>query len=238
MSSVAIITARGGSRRIPNKNIKDFCGKPILAYSIDAALSSELFQEVMVSTDCPEIANIALEYGAKVPFLRSEAAGNDYATTEDVLLEVLEMYSQSGLSFETVCCIYPTAPFVTANKLIGAKRVLDDHFEADAVIPVVRYSFPPQRGMVERNGCLTYQYPENALKRSQDLEPIFHDCGQFYFCRISALKKYHNLICPKSIPYEISEEEVQNIDNYSDWGIAELKYQLMQRKARFGSVSR
>jgi len=227
MSSIAIITARGGSKRIPKKNIKEFCGKPIIAYSIEAAKKSRIFDEVMVSTDSGEIAKVSREYGASVPFMRSEATSGDYATTEDVLLEVLEEYQKIGMQFETLCCIYPTAPFVTAEKLISAKRILDMNSNADSVIPVVRFSFPPQRGIVNRNGFLAYQYPENAMKRSQDLEPVFHDCGQFYFCKVLALKEYHDLICPKSIPFEISEKEVQDIDNFSDWMIAEMKYKYM-----------
>lgn len=230
MSSIAIITARGGSKRIPKKNIKEFCGKPIIAYSIEAALSSDVFDEVMVSTDSEEIKAVAEQYGASVPFLRSEATSNDFATTEDVLLEVLEEYKKNGVYYETVCCIYPTAPFVTPEKLTNAKQLLDSNTDADAVIPVVRFSFPPQRGIIQKNGYLAYQYPENAFVRSQDLEPIYHDCGQFYFCRVPALEKYHDLICPKSVPYEVPEEEVQDIDNYSDWNIAELKYQFMAEK--------
>ena len=232
MSSIAIITARGGSKRIPKKNIKEFCGKPIIAYSIEAALNSKLFEEVMVSTDSQEIADIARSYGAKVPFLRSKSTSNDFATTEDVLLEVIEEYAKRGFEFETVCCIYPTAPFVTAEKLKRANRMLLDNTTADSVVPVVRYSFPPQRGMISENGYVAYQYPENAMKRSQDLKPIYHDCGQFYFCKIISLQKYHDLICPRSIPFEIPEEEVQDIDNFSDWNIAELKYQLLQKETR------
>jgi len=230
MPCIAIITARGGSKRIPKKNIKEFCGKPIISYSIEAAIKSSLFNEVMVSTDSSEIASIAISYGAKVPFMRSEKTSNDYATTEEVLLEVLEEYRKEGIEYNSLCCLYPTAPFVTPEKLIEAKRLLDITTDCDAVIPVVRFSFPPQRGIVERDGFLRYQFPENANVRSQDLEPVFHDCGQFYFCKVSALERYHDLVCPNSIPYEITEEEVQDIDNESDWSIAELKYQLMRER--------
>ena len=229
MSSIAIITARGGSKRIPKKNIKDFCGKPIIAYSIQAALESDLFDEVMVSTDSKEIADISIKYGAKVPFMRSEKTSGDFATTEDVLLEVLGEYENRGMNFDVLCCLYPTAPFVTAGKLILARKLLDN---SDAVVPVVKYSFPPQRGIVNRNGYLAYQFPEYAMTRSQDLEPIYHDCGQFYFCKVDALKKEHDLVCSKSVMLEISEEQVQDIDNESDWTIAEMKYNLMIRKER------
>ena len=120
MKSIAIITARGGSKRIPKKNIKNFCGKPIIAYSIEAAIGADIFDEVMVSTDSDEIKEIAIRYGAKVPFMRSESTSNDYATTSDVLLEVVEKYEQLGKMYDVGCCLYPTAPFVTANILRSA----------------------------------------------------------------------------------------------------------------------
>lgn len=222
---IAIITARGGSKRIPRKNIKDFCGKPILAYSIEAALESQLFDEVMVSTDSEEIARIAIEYGASVPFMRSEATSNDYATTNDVLVEVFSEYEKRGKSFDLAVCIYPTAPFITAGKLRNAVKIMQDE-QADAVTPVVRYSFPPQRAFVIREGSLKYQYPECASMRSQDLEPIYHDCGQFYVMKVENVLK--ELPVKKSIPLIVSELEVQDIDNEDDWKIAEMKYQIMQ----------
>ena len=156
MSNIAIITARGGSKRIPKKNIKEFCGKPIIAYSIEAALDSGIFDEVMVSTDSEEIKAVAEKYGAKVPFMRSEATSNDFATTADVILEVLEEYRKVGRLFDAFTCIYPTAPFVTGSKLAEAAGLLNG---ADAVISVVRYSFPPQRAFIVRNGNIAFQYP-------------------------------------------------------------------------------
>lgn len=144
-SSIAIITARGGSKRIPRKNIKSFCGKPIIAYSIDAAVQSGLFEEVMVSTDDEEIAGIARQCGARVPFMRSSENAGDYASTDDVLLEVLMAYKEQGKEFASFCCLYPTAPFVTAEKLRTAMGLLE---KADSVMPVVAFSFPPQRCMV------------------------------------------------------------------------------------------
>lgn len=228
MNNVAIITARGGSKRIPRKNIRDFCGKPIMAYSIEAALKSGLFSEVMVSTDDEEIAQIAIQYGAKVPFYRSEATSNDFAGTGDVLKEVIAEYRKRGQEFDFMCCIYPTAPFVTAEKLQGAFNTLIEK-EADCVSPYTRFSFPPQRGYYIRDGKLKAVDPDKLPCRSQDLEPIFHDVGQFYFYRMSTFgvgkKPYVH------IPLEISDTEVQDIDNYEDWEIAELKYQLMVRKA-------
>ena len=141
---IAIITARGGSKRIPKKNIKDFLGRPILLYLIDAALKAGLFDQVMVSTDDPVIAELAQKAGANVPFLRKPATSDDYATTSDVLLEVLERYRKMGLEYDYVCCLYPTAPFVTAAKLNQAFVRLTES-EATSLIPVVRYDFPIQR---------------------------------------------------------------------------------------------
>ena len=141
--SIAIITARGGSKRIPKKNIKEFCGKPIIAYSIEAALKSGIFSEVMVSTDSHKIAEIARSYGAEVPFLRSERTSDDYATTSDVILEVLSEYEQLGRTFEYICCIYPTAPFITREKLQFAMEMIERD-GVEAVMPVVEFSYPPQ----------------------------------------------------------------------------------------------
>ena len=222
MKSIAIITARGGSKRIPKKNIKDFLGKPIMAYSIEAAVNSGLFDEIMVSTDSEEIAEIAVQYGANVPFMRSEATSNDYAGTADVLREVLTEYEKRGQVFDLMCCIYPTAPFVTAVKLKAAAKAMKES-HADSLTPVVQFSYPPQRAFVIREGGLVFQYPEFRFSRSQDLEPIYHDCGQFYFYDAAVFmgKKEAK---GKTVPFIMPEEEVQDIDNYSDWKLAEIKY--------------
>lgn len=223
MPSLAIITARGGSKRIPHKNIRDFCGKPILAYSIEAAKTSGIFDTIMVSTDSIEIAKIAKQYGAIVPFLRSEKTSNDYATTADVIREVLLQYRKSGTDYDWFCCLYPTAPFVTAEKLQKAAKILMQS-GVDSVIPVVQFSFPPQRALVLRNSMLRYQYPENESARSQDLEPLYHDAGQFYCCKTRAFLKQNTLITEAAAPLILPEEEVQDIDNDSDWTLAEIKY--------------
>jgi len=226
---VAIITARGGSKRIPRKNIKEFCGKPILAYSIEAALQSGLFDEVMVSTEDEEIAEIAKQYGAKVPFYRSEETSNDYATTNDVLLEVLSEYEKRGQKFDLGVCIYPTAPFVTARKLMQGVEQLENS-DADTLIPVVAFSYPPQRAMVVENGKLVFEYPQYLDSRSQDLTPHYHDVGQFYVFRTEAFRKNRKLMVGNILPFVISELEVQDIDNETDWEIAQMKYRLMQEK--------
>lgn len=224
MNSICIITARGGSKRIPRKNIRPFLGRPIISYSVDAAIKSGLFEEVMVSTDDEEIASIARSCGASVPFMRSSENGGDHATTYDVLAEVVGEYGMRGREFDTLCCIYPTAPFVTAEKLRAAATMLDD---VDTVLSVVRFSFPPQRGLVERGDCLSFWHPECAAARSQDLEPVFHDAGQFYFCRIPALLSSGLIVGARTKGFEVSELEAQDIDNISDWEIAEIKYRRM-----------
>lgn len=232
--NVCIITARGGSKRIPRKNIKDFCGKPIIAYSICAALNSGIFDEVMVSTDDQEIADVARRYGAKVPFLRSEKNSDDYATTADVLAEVLEEYAKQGRSFSAMCCIYPTAPFITAEKLRSAYKVFRDS-NAEMLEPVVVYSYPPQRSFLLRDGNLVYQWPEYVRTRSQDLEPWYHDAGQFYFYNIDMFNKSFKDDCPqrgytlRTVPFVLNEIEVQDIDNLSDWELAEAKFRLLQK---------
>ena len=202
MSTMAIITARSKSKRIPLKNIKEFCGKPIMVYSIEAALKSSVFDEVMVSTDSDQFAEIAKKAGAAVPFLRKE--------------------------FNEICCIYPTAPFVTAQRLSDALGELNRR-QADSIMTVVRYGFPPQRGFVIRDNCVSFLHPEFERTRSQDLEPIYHDCGQFYIIKTKALLKYKSLIVPNTIPYIMPDEEVQDIDTMSDWEIAEAKYRVLHK---------
>ena len=228
MKRIAIITARGGSKRIPRKNIKEFCGKPILAYSIEAALKSEMFDTVMVSTDDEEIAAVAKQYGAEVPFYRSAETANDFATTNDVLLEVLTEYEKRGEQFDLGVCIYPTAPFVTAEKLKNALEQLE-RSDADTLIPVVSFSYPPQRAMIVQDGRLVFEYPEYLDSRSQDLVPHYHDVGQFYVFRTEEFKKNKKLMVGNILPLIVSELEVQDIDNQTDWEIAEMKYRLLQK---------
>lgn len=229
MSSIAIITARGGSKRIPSKNIKEFLGKPIICYSIEAALSSGIFDEVMVSTDDEKIAEISKTAGASIPFMRSDKTSDDYATTDDVLMEVLERYEQSGKSFDYMACIYPTAPFVTAQKLKSAMELLINK-DASGVMPVVSFSFPPQRGMSIKDDKLVYCYPENATKRSQDLETMYHDCGQFYCYNVKRYMACRGDLPDGYVPIIVPETEVQDIDNFSDWKLAEMKYKIMMEK--------
>ncbi len=226
MKALAMITARGGSKRIPRKNIKSFNGKPIIAYSIEAALRSGAFEEVMVSTDDEEIASIAKEYGASVPFMRSEKTSNDFATTVDVIEEVIREYQVRGHEFDVAACIYPTAPFVTADRLSLAVKELSES-DADSLIPVVRFSYPPQRAMEIKDGCLFFRQPEFLSSRSQDLTPHYHDAGQFYVFRVKSFRDMRGIMVGKILPMELSELEVQDIDSEVDWKLAELKYKLL-----------
>lgn len=222
MKRLAIITARGGSKRIPRKNIKEFCGKPIIAYSIEAALNSGLFDVVMVSTDDEEIAEIAEKYGASVPFYRSAETSNDFATTGDVLHEVLNEYEKRGMTFDTHACIYPCAPFITPEKLREAFDILEST-DADSVTPVVQFSYPPQRCFAIEDGRLVFQNPQYARSRSQDLEPLYHDIGQYYAYKTSIMRGLEKGT-GKCYPVITPDEYVQDIDNESDWRLAEVKY--------------
>ena len=226
MKNIAIITARGGSKRIPRKNIKEFMGKPMLAYAIEAAVNSQIFDEVMVSTDDIEIAEITQKYGAKIPFMRSEATANDFATTADVLKEVIKEYNKLGKFFESFCCIYPCVPFLNAEILKNANEKFDKS-GADSLMPVVKYSFPIQRAVkINSEGFLEYREPQFAMSRSQDLEPMFHDVGMFYFAKTKAFLEYKTLVTPKTVLFEMDESVVQDIDTLDDWKMAELKYKV------------
>ena len=201
MSALAIITARGGSKRIPRKNIRPFLGKPILLYSIEAALQAGIFDEVMVSTDDPEIAELAKGAGASVPFLRSAQTANDYASTDDVIREVLECYRAAG----------PTAPFITPKKLSTAMELLKD---AESVMPVTTFPYPVLRSLaVDENGHIGYKWPQYATARSQDLETLYHDCGQFYACRTEAFFREGTTDTPGmvSIPKRTGRLQKSNI---------------------------
>lgn len=235
MRRIAVITARGGSKRIPRKNIREFCGRPILAYSIEAALRSGVFDTVMVSTEDREIAETAVRYGAEVPFLRSSRTAGDFATTGEVLREVLEEYESRGERFDILCCIYPTAPFVTAEKLREAVKLLEEN-GADSVLTVARFSFPPQRCVIIQDGFLRFKWPENAQARSQDLEPYYHDAGQFYCLNVESFREQETLVMQKTVPLILPEMEVQDIDTEEDWKIAELKYRMLHNGSGEGGT--
>jgi N-acylneuraminate cytidylyltransferase len=224
---LCIIPARGGSKRIPRKNIKDFLGKPIIAYSIEAAIKSELFDEVMVSTDDIEIAEVAQKYGAKVPFMRSKQNADDFATTVDVLLEVLKEYKQTGKEFNSCCCIYPTAPLIKIENLKNGFRKLKGD-EYDSVFPVVNFSYPIWRGLKKTSREeFKMVWPKHLNSRSQDLEEVYHDAGQWYWFKPELLLKNKTLFGDHTSCVVLEATEVQDIDTEMDWKLAELKYELL-----------
>ena len=229
-SILAVITARGGSKRIPRKNIRPFNGRPAIAYAISAALDSGCFDEVMVSTDDEEIAEVARSCGASVPFMRSRENADDFSTTADVLTEVVECYrKEMGRDYDAVCCLYPTALFVTADRL---KECCHDFTEtgADALIPVVAYSFPVQRlFLINDDGRIEYKWPQYTRTRTQDLTPCYHDAGQFYFIKTEVLLSGRTMVPANTIPCILRESEVQDIDTEDDWIIAEEKYRKLHR---------
>lgn len=224
MKNLAIIPARGGSKRIPHKNVKEFLGKPILAYSIEAAKESGLFDEIMVSTDEQLIAETAVKYGANIPFLRSAATADDHATLLEVVNEVFQCYTQRGRRFDNVCCILSTAPLITGELIKEAY----DKFEASeftCLFPVVAFSFPIMRSLkMLSDGEVQMRWPEYKNTRSQDIEPSYHDSGTFYWMTPEHIlgtvpKKQGGIVMDESL--------VQDIDNESDWKIAEMKYRLL-----------
>jgi N-acylneuraminate cytidylyltransferase len=224
LKKICIIPARGGSKRIPRKNIKLFLGQPIIGYSITAALESNLFDEVMVSTDNKEVAEIANRYGAKTPFYRSKKNSNDIASTIDVIIEVLEFYSKKGLNFEYGCCLYPTAPFAKKDLLVETYNSLIKE-NCNVVFPVVAYSHPVQRAFkIDNSNRISLLDKKYQFTRTQDLETIYHDSGQFYWFNTKKLLIDKNFFNDNTIGYKIPEYEAQDIDNIYDWKIAELKY--------------
>jgi len=224
LGNIAIIPARGGSKRIPRKNIKLFLGKPILAYSIEAALESNLFDEVMVSTEDEEIASIAIKYGATIPFKRSLENAGDFSTTVDVILEVIEEYKKIDKYYENGCCIYPTAAFVTKEKLKKGLSLLKKN-NYDTVLPVLRYSFPIQRAFKQTTkGKIKMFFSEFLETRSQDLEEAFHDAGQFYWFNITRLESSKKLWTENTGMIAISDLEAHDIDTIADWHTAEFKF--------------
>lgn len=223
MKNLCIIPARGGSKRIPRKNVKPFLGKPMLAYSIEAAKQSRLFNEIMVSTDDAEIADVARQYGASVPFMRSAETASDFATTADVLKEVLEKYNELGVEFDNFCCFYATAPLVQGKDVISAyERLLNSDFSI--VYPVVQFSYPIWRCLdLAEDGSMTRHWPEFENSRSQDLPKEYHDTGTFYWYKtkewLSGNVKVGGI--------EVNETTIQDIDTETDWKLAEMKYKLI-----------
>lgn len=226
-ANFCIIPARGGSKRIPRKNIKDFLGKPIISYSIEAAIKSNLFDEIMVSTDDEEIAEVSRQHGAKVPFMRSPENADDFATLADVLIEVVDQYKKAEKSFENICCILPTAPLISANRIKEAFIKLVDE-DLESVLPVVEFSYPILRALeFDNDNTLKMIWPEYLKTRSQDLKPAYHDSGSFYWVKNNALLQQETLFCKNGGAIVLPETEVQDIDNETDWKLSELKFKLI-----------
>jgi len=227
--TIAIIPARGGSKRIHRKNIRDFFGKPIISYSIETAIKSNIFDEVIVSTDDAEIAEIAIKYGAKVPFFRSKENSDDFAPTANVLLEVLNWYKNKGILFERAICIYPCSPFVSTELIEKANTILK-YQNADCVFPAIKYGHPIQRALkLGENGKVEVFFDEFSNSRTQDLQNAFHDAGMFYFFDVNKFFITQSLRTNNSFAIEVEENLTQDIDNETDWKIAELKYKLMNK---------
>ena len=226
MKKIAIIPARVGSKRIPKKNIKHFLGKPIISYSIETALKSNLFDEVMVSTDDSEIAEVAIKYGAKVPFLRSQKNSDDFSGTGDVVYEVLNNYKKSGVNFKIACCLYATAPLIKSSHLVKAYNLLIKG-KFDMTFPAVKYGASIWRSFkIDNKGDLHLNFPEFYSQRSQDLPNSFFDAGQFYWFYTSNFEKISNknIFGSNKGAIILNEFQVQDIDEPSDWKYAELKY--------------
>ncbi len=231
MKKLCIITARGGSKRIPRKNIKNFLGKPIIAYPIELAVSSGLFDEVMVSTDDAEIAKVSEKYSAKVPFFRSEKNANDTAGTDAVLLEVINEYKARGINFEYACCIYPTSPLLTHKYLKEAWDLMLSK-DLDTVFSMIRYGSPIQRALrKDERGLVSMLHPENLTKRSQELEPAYFDAGQFYFFNINRFLEKGKLWTDNCSAIQLDEMDAQDIDNEEDWAAAEFKFQYRMKSS-------
>lgn len=228
-NNLCIIPARGGSKRIPRKNIKDFLGKPIISYSIETALKSGLFEEVMVSTDDLKIAEIATNLGAQVPFLRSPQTSDDFASTFDVISEVIKKYNAKGRTFSNICCIYPTSPLLNSNELIsGLEFLTKGNFTS--VFPIVKFSYPILRSLkLEEGNRVTMNFPEYQESRSQELPESYHDAGQFYWCNCELIFKEGQLFTQNSAGIVLNEIQAQDIDNLTDWQLAELKYKILQQ---------
>jgi N-acylneuraminate cytidylyltransferase len=224
MANIAIIPARGGSKRIPRKNIKNFLGRPILSYAIETALASGLFDNVMVSTDDQEIAEVARKWGASVPCMRTDKNADDHAGTTDVIKEVLGYYKAKKIQFDYVCCIYPTAVLVKIGQLHrGFRKICEGSL--DVVFPVIPFGYPVQRGLsIDKQGVVSLEWPEYANSRSQDLKTLYHDAGQWYWIRTSVID--HISFANNQGCIILDQIEAQDIDNPSDWIMAELKYKL------------
>lgn len=225
---LAVIPARGGSKRIPRKNIKEFHGQPMIAWSIQAALNSGCIDEVWVSTDDEEIAAIAQNYGAKIPFIRPANLSDDFATTADVMQHAVQAYqTQYHQLPDYVCCLYATAPFVQQQDLLKGFELIQTK-SLDYVFSATSYPFPIQRAIkLDKDGAVNMFSPEHFNTRSQDLEEAWHDAGQFYWGRSEAWLSKARIFSPQSSTVALPRFRVQDIDTSEDWQRAELMAQLL-----------
>lgn len=222
---IAVIPARGGSKRIPLKNIRNFLGKPIIAYTIQVARSSGLFDEIMVSTDNNEIAKVAKDYGATVPFMRSERNSDDFTGPGDVVYEVLQEYEKEGREFEMGCCLLPTAPLMTVESLQSGYKLINES-EFEVVFPIAKFDYPIWRSLrMEVDGTVRMNFPEFEKSRSQDLEEAYHDAGQFYWFKKSSFYELSNKNLFGNVKGSIKVDSmlIQDIDTEEDWNLAEFK---------------
>jgi N-acylneuraminate cytidylyltransferase len=232
---LAVIPARGGSKRIPRKNLRPFHGKPIIAYSIEAARASGLFDRVVVSTDDDEIADVAAQWGAEVPFRRPARLADDHTGTNAVVRHAAQWAEAAGTPADEVCCLYATAPFVTAEDLRSAQALLTA--EVDFVFAAARFEFPVQRALArEADGRVAPMFPQWIGMRSQDLPEAVHDAGQFYWGRPQAFARHDVPFEARALAYELPRHRVQDIDTLDDWIRAERLYALWQ-EARCASPS-
>lgn len=226
---LALIPARGGSKRIPRKNIKPFRGRPVIAYAIEAATASGLFDRIVVSTDDDEIAAVAERFGAEAPFRRPPELADDHATTPAVIRHALDWAERAGLEISHLCCIYPAAPLVRSDDI----RRAFDLMEAEGVdycFPVTEFPFPIQRAIRIRDDDRVEMFdPSHFETRSQDLEPAFHDAGHFYWGRAEAFRRGDQIFSPAAAALRLPRWRVVDIDTPEDWRRAELFHELLER---------
>lgn len=223
---VAVIPARGGSKRIPRKNIKLFAGKPMIAWSIDAALKSQCFDKVIVSTDDSEIASIAKKYGASVPFFRPDSLSDDHTATIPVIAHAIGWMQAEGWAVDKVCCIYATAPFLQPSDIVQGLALIDEK-SVDYSFSVTHYTFPIQRAVkINTAGRIEMFQPEHFLTRSQDLEEAWHDAGQFYWGQADAWLNNRPIFSERSVPVVLPPYRVQDVDTMDDWHRAECLFQV------------
>jgi pseudaminic acid cytidylyltransferase len=228
---IAVIPARGGSKRIPRKNIKLFCGKPMIAWSIEAALESDCFDHVVVSTDDAEIADVAREYGAQVPFMRPTTLSDDHTGTIPVIRHAIEWFGEQGQVSDQVCCVYATAPFVGAADIRRGLDILTGA-GSDYAFAVTKYPFPIQRAIrITDEGRVAMLNPEHFNTRSQDLEEAYHDAGQFYWGRASAWLTGKVIFGPHAAAIQLPRYRVQDIDTVEDWQMAEYLFHAVNLKS-------